>query len=80
MAYRSMISERGQKPNKRPLGGDFHSFNDFDFKFKSLRIQVCPKISGLPRSIPILFGWDWNPQNPFGCGRDLDPYLEDHPS
>ena len=29
----------------------------------TLRIQVCPKISGLPRSIPILFGWDWSPQS-----------------
>ena len=26
-------------------------------------IQVCPKISGLHRSIPILFGWDWKPQS-----------------
>ena len=28
-----------------------------------LRIQVCPKNPGLPQSIPILFGWDWNPQS-----------------
>ena len=32
---------------------------------------VCPKISGFPRSIPILFGWDWNSKNPIlpGGGR-----------
>ena len=25
---------------------------------------VCPKNPGLPRSIPILFGWDWSPKHP----------------
>ena len=29
---------------------------------------VCPKSPGLPRSIPILFGWDWNPKNPIRSG------------
>ena len=24
---------------------------------------VCPKNPALPRSIPILFGWDWNHQS-----------------
>ena len=25
---------------------------------------VCPKNPGISRSIPILFGWDWEPENP----------------
>ena len=34
----------------------------------TLRIQVCPIGKGLPRSIPMLFGWDWNPKNPLLSG------------
>ena len=30
----------------------------------TLRIQVCPNRKGLPRTIPILFGWDWSPKHP----------------
>ena len=30
---------------------------------------VCPFRKGLgPRTIPILFGWDWNPKNPIRSG------------
>ena len=29
----------------------------------SLRIQVCPKDPGFPRTNPILFGWDWYHQS-----------------
>ena len=35
---------------------------------KTLRIQVCPKNPGLSRSIPILFGWDWDPKIPIRSG------------
>ena len=38
---------------------------------ETLRIQICPKNPGLPRSIPIHFGWDWNPQS-YLIGRGLD--------
>ena len=36
---------------------------------------VCPKISGFPRSIPILFGWDWNSKNPILPGRGSTGFL-----
>ena len=29
---------------------------------------VCPKNPGFSRSIPILFGWDWNPKHPIRSG------------
>ena len=35
---------------------------------------VCPKNPGFSRSIPMLFGWDWNPKIPIrsgGVGRIL---------
>ena len=38
------------------------------YNYYSLRIQLCPKISGFPGSNPILFGWDVSTINPIRSG------------